>query len=357
MDKTVFLGALWARVWAARRPIATLAITATLVVGAIAFLLPPWYRADAEILPPVEEDTGLGISSLLRGAGVPGIKVPTQVTPADVFMVVLESRHINEEIVQRYDLKRLYKKKLMVDTVKELLSHARFKLTVAGTIQISVEDRDPKRAAAMANTYVELLDQFNRQSRMSKGRRTRMFIEKRLADNRADLAAAESRLVEYQARHKTVALSSTASSAVQEAARLVARRMALEVRLGVIQSYSRGSEEELQISQEIAQIDRQMSALPETGLELARLVRDVKVQEQVFDLLTAQYEEARITEARDVMTVDLLDVPTPPERKSRPQRGVMIASAFLLSVAIGMGLAILKREEPAKLAMRMVASE
>jgi len=147
-----------------------------------------------------------------------------------------------------------------------------------------------------------------------------------------------------------VVLTPQMSSAVDEAAKLSARRMALEVRLGVLRGYSKGSDEEVQIRQELTELDRQMMSLPLTGLELARLVRDVKALEQVFGILTAQYEDARITEARDVMTIEVLDDAVPPERKARPRRLVMIGSAFLLSLALGTGLALLSEERQTKAA-------
>lgn len=357
MDRYVALAPLWDRVWARRRAIFILVASATIVVGIIAFVLPPWYQAKAELLPPSEEETGIGMASLLRGIAVPGVRIPTQVSPADVFMIVLQSRRVNEQMVNRFDLKKLYRKKHMIDAIKELGRHVRLKLTQAGSIQIAVEDRDRQRAAAMANAYVEFLDKFNRQVRMTKGRRTRLFIEGRLAETKQELAAAEQRLADYQARHKTVALAPGMSSAIEDAARLYVRRSALQVRLGVVRSYSEGSEEEVQVRQELDQLDRQMRALPETGLELERLMRDVKVLEQVFVLLTAQYEEARIAEARDVVTVELLDVATPPEKKSRPLRMPMIAAAFLLSLALGTGLAMRGEEEGARPVMRAVAGE
>jgi len=334
-----------------------LVAAATIVTGIIAFLLPPWYRADAELLPPSEEESGFGLGSLLRGIAVPGVRIPTQVTPADVFMVVLQSRRVNEQMVDRFNLKKLYNKKFMEDAIKELQEHARFKLTQAGTIQISVEDRVPQRAADMGNAYVEFLDRFNREVRTTKGRRTRLFIEGRLAEMKVELAAAEQRLAQYQVKNKAVALTPQMSSAVDQGAKLYGRRMALEVRLGVVRGYSQGSEEEIQIRQELAQIDQQMRDLPTTGLELARLVRNVKALEQVFTLLNAQYEDARITEARDVVTVEVLDAAKPPERKARPKRGIMIGAAFLLSLALGAGLAILKEEEQTRPLMRAVSAE
>ncbi len=357
MDKTLALAPLWDRVWTRRRPILTLVLVATVVVGVIAFILPPIYRADTELLPPTEDETGLGLASLLRGVGLPGVKIPTPVSAGDVFMAILQSRRVNEQMVERFGLRKLYKKKFTEDAVKELRSHVRFKQTEGGTIQISVEDKGRQRAADMANAYVEFLDQFNREVRMTKGRRTRLFIEDRLKETKQELAAAEQRLAEYQVRNKAIALSPQMSSAVDQAARLYGRRMALQVKLGVVRSYSQGSEEEIQTRQELAQLDQQMRELPETGLELARLVRDVKALEQVFAILTAQFEDARITEARDVVTVEILDVATPPERKAAPRRGLIIASTFLLSLTLGAGYAVFQEQDEPRPMVRAVGSE
>lgn len=353
MDQTVELAPLWNRIAARRRPILGLVLGVTLLTAAVAFLLPVYFRAEASLLPPNEEEAGFGLSSLLRGIGVAGVKVPTQATPADVFLVILESRRVAEEMVQRFDLKTRYRKRLMADAVRQLRQNTRFELSDAGTITIAVEDRDPKRAADMANAYVELLDRFNRELRMTKGRRTREFIEQRLTETRQELVTAEERLTRYQSRNKAVVLTPQMSSATEAAARLYAQRTALQVRLGVVRSYSRvETDEQRQLEQQLAELDRQLRALPGTGLELARLVRDVKALEQVFVLLTAQYEEARITEARDVATVEVLDVASPPERKSRPRRGVMIAVALVLSAAAGITWALLdRREAPGGLAL------
>ena len=356
-DRVVTLSVLWDRVWARRRGITILVAAATIAVGTIAFLLPPWYRATAELLPPSEEESGIGLATLLRGVAVPGIKIPTQVTPADVFMVVLQSRRIGEQMVNRFDLKRRYDQKLMIDAIEDLHDHTRFNLTAAGTIQVSVEDRDRKVAADMTNAFMEYLDQFNREVRMTKGRRARLFIEERLSDTKDELATAERRLADYQSRNKTVALSSHVSSAVEQAASIYARRTMLQVRLGVIRGYSLGSDEEIQIRQELAQLEQKMRELPATGLELTRLVRDVRALEEVLALLTAQYEDARINEARNVMTIDILDVAVPPERKSRPKRLTMMAGAFLLSLALGAGLAAIRGGPSSRPFVRMAAAD
>jgi tyrosine-protein kinase Etk/Wzc len=243
MDKTFEFSVLWARMWARRRRIGAMVTAATVLAVVVALLLPPWYRAQASLLPPSEEQSGFGLVGLIRGLAVPGVKIPTEATPADVFLAILESRTVSQQIVERFDLQRRYGRRLMDDAILELRRHAKFKLTEAGTLELAVEDHDRKRAAEMANAYVELLDRFNREVRMTRGRRTRIFLEQRLAQASAELVSAERILTDYQAKHKTVAISPELSSAVESAARLAAQRMALEVRLGVIRSYTRGSSE------------------------------------------------------------------------------------------------------------------
>jgi tyrosine-protein kinase Etk/Wzc len=346
LEQTIELGLLWGRIWSRRRTVAALVVGATILTGIVAFLLPSWYRSDAALLPPSEEESGIGLSSLLRGIGVAGVKVPTQATPADMFVAILESRGLNEEIVRRFGLQRRYRTRFLVDAVKELRRHARFAVTDAGTIQISVEDRDPKQAAAITNAYVDLLDRFNRDVRMTRGRRTRTFVEGRLNDTRDELARAEQRLASHQSIHKSAVLSREMTTAMDAAARLYAERTALQVRLGVARTYTRGQSDEItQVSMRLASLDQQLAVLPTSGLDLARLYRDVRTSEQVFVVLTAQYEQSRIEEVRDTPTIDVLDRATPPERASRPRRSLMVVAAFLLSLGVGVGYAMLQPAE------------
>jgi len=341
MERELEVSNIWSKVWVHRRPVFLMTLAGTAIALIVAFLLPPWFKATGSLLPPSEEDTSFSVTRLLRGVAVPGVSLPTQASPADVFKAVLESRRVNAEIVERFDLKKRYKKKYTDEAIKELGKHASFKLNESGTLSLSVEDKDPRRAAEMLNTYIELLDEFNREVRMTKGKRTREFVENRLEETKQDLMAAENKLTQYQMKNKTIALSPEMSSAIETAAKIYAQRVALQVRLGVVRSYSRGeTDEERRIMDQLAQLDRQLGELPETGLELARMVREVKTQEQVYILLTAQYEEARIDEARDVVTVDVLDYGVPPERKSRPKRSVIGLIGMLVSLAVGIGYAL-----------------
>src|SRR5262249_2337710 len=223
-ERTFELAAIWERLQRRWPWIAGAAGAATALALLAALLLPPWYRASASLLPPNEEDSGVGISSLLKGIGVPGVKVPKQSEPADVFVAILKSSRVNEEIVRRFDLRARYHRKLTVDALRELAHHTRFNVDDAGIIEIQVEDHDPRRAADMANAYVAVLDRFNRDVRMTKGRRTREFVGQRLADTETQLHQAEEAYAAYQATHKTPPLSPRAAGALSSVARIYAQR-------------------------------------------------------------------------------------------------------------------------------------
>jgi uncharacterized protein involved in exopolysaccharide biosynthesis len=304
----------------------------TLLTAIAAFVWPPTYRGEAVLLPPTEEDTGFSVSTMIRGLNVPGIRIPSRTGPEDVTMAILRSRRIASTLVRRFDLMKVYKARREDLAIRKLQRRSSFKLGETGTVIVRVEDRDPKRAADLANAYAEELDRFNREIRMTKGRRTRLFVEQRLKETQVELAHAEDALRQYGEQHHTVALPADQLSAVESAARLFASQATLQVQLGVARQYASDTSEEVRRLQlQLDEVNRLIAALPDVGLELARLTRTVKIQEQVFALLSAQYEEARITEARDVTTVEVLDPADPPERRIWPRRGLLTALGFVIS--------------------------
>ena len=314
----------------------------TLIALAVSLLLPKWYEGSAVLLPPTEDElTSSAIGQFLpRGFG--GIRIPGAPTLADLFVAVLKSRTVADRIVERFDLIARYKQRDREKAAKELNSHVSFSVGNEGTIAIVVEDRDPKVAAAMANAYVEELDRFNRETRSTSAKRTRAFIEERLNIAKRDLAAAEDRLRDYQQGKRLAAISPSDRGDAEVGARLMAQKIALEVRLQVLrQSLSEDSEEMRRARQELAAIERQVGGLPRAGVEIARLWRDVKIQEQVFELLTAQLEEARIRETRDTPTVQLLDRAQPPLHKSRPKRALIVVCGFLIGLMGSTAIALL----------------
>jgi uncharacterized protein involved in exopolysaccharide biosynthesis len=325
---------LAALIWRHRLRIAATCLAAALLALGAAMVLPRWYRATAVILPPEETDLlrnmALGQRALTK---FPSFGILSEYfTPADVYQAILNSRTVKEEVVHEHDLQRVYRQRSLEKTVRELTNLTKVRLNPQGTIQISVEDRDPKRASAIANSFVAALDRFNVEKRNTQARRTRQFLEGRLRDTDSLLRTTEGTLRRYQERHHTVAPASFTAGDVQAASDLMARKVALEVRLGVLRSYLREDNDQIiQSRSELEQLKRRIATLPALQTDIARLTRDSKVAEQLYLLLTAELEQARIREQQDTPTVQVLDTATPPERHARPRRLILMAAAVMLA--------------------------
>lgn len=304
-------------------------VVAALVV---ALLLPNWYLASTSILPPSSDsDLQASFSSLLRGADLARSALPRTTTPEDVYSAVLGSRTIARAAVRRFGLQQAYGAKTEGEALRRFRRHASVGTTPQGILVLNVEDRSPRRAADVANFMVAQLDSFNRELRMSSGHSARVFVERRLADTREELARVEDSL---KALGVSRAVPVTGGAEAGEAgAGLMAQRIAAEVRLEtLLQSQAEGSEDVRRVRAELAALDRELRGLPREGTAVARLLREVKIQEQVYALLNAQYEEARVREHKDTPTVQVLDRADVPDQKERPHRGLLVMGAALFGL-------------------------
>jgi len=335
-----------------KRLLLTLILGTAITSAVVSFFLPKWYTANAVILPPQEAAIGGALGSLLQGITLPGVGNVSPVGgDSQLFLTILDSRTLRSRLIEDFDLIRIYKVRNMDEALRSHRSLAHASLTDQGAVQVSVEDRDPKRAADQVNAWVAHLDEYNKTSRMSSARKTRIFVENRLQETSLKLVTAEQKLADYQREHKSVAMSADITSAVEAGAGLIARRLALLVQLNRYEDLYRGDTPQVvQTRAELAALDRQIDALPPMAMDFARLVRDLKVEEQVFAILTAQYEEARIREVKDTPTIEILDPAFPPQRRSRPIRWLFVASltgaALVVSVGTVFGIEFMRRIGP-----------
>lgn len=337
---TVDLAKLARLVWTHRVRVAATTVAAGLLTLGLAFLMPRWYRSTAVILPPEDSDVLTNMTLAQRAlTKFPAMgTLPDFSTPADIFKAILQSRTVQEEVVRTHDLRQVYHLKSQEQTLKGLKANTSVKLNSDGTISISVDDRDPVRAAAMANTYLVALDRFNVEKRNTQAHRTHLFLERRVAEVNSALNWDEAVLRKYQEEHFTVSPPTVASGDVQVAADLLARKIMLEVRLGMLRSYLREDNEQVvQTRLELEQLKDRIATIPALQDELGRLIRSVKIQEQLYMLLTSELEQARIRETMDTPTVQVLDEPVPAEHQVRPRRGLLALAgavlAFFASVA------------------------
>ena len=308
----------------------------------LTLLIPSTYRATAVILPPDDDDLSAALSPMRRnlgGLGPLGRLGGQYFTQADIALAILRSRTMAEAIVRKFDLRKVYGQKHEEFAVRALRQSTAIRLATDGTISVAVEDRDPVRAAAIANHFLDELDRYNREFRSFRGRRTRLFLERRVIQADSALRQAEVALTAYQRRRGSVVVSPDTRGAMDAAANLLAQKLAAEVELELARGYtSERSEEVRRLQARVNQLRRQVGELPATQLGGASLVRDVSVQQQVYSLLTAQLEEARIQEAMDTPTIQVLDRAHPPQVRAWPRRSWFALFGLALGLFVGVVL-------------------
>lgn len=329
-----------------------------LIVAVISFLLPSWYRATITVLPPERETLSLGLTSSLAGA-ISGLgtsyALPFMATPSDVIAAILKSRTVAEAVLEKENLMKAYETKSREAALRELSSRVSVSVSSEGIVSLSYEDKDKIRTANVANRFVEEMDRVNRETSTSQAKNARMFIEERLTKTQGDLSKAEEGLRSFQEENKTILLDSQMKTAIEKAADLKAEMVSAEIELNVLSKTMSSSHPQIQsLRSKINEIKRQLETLelgnqkkeskdktvldvpftevPSLSLKLARLVREVKIQEKVFELLTQQYEQYKIEETKNTPTIQVLDKAIPPEKRFKPKRALLVGISGILSL-------------------------
>jgi hypothetical protein len=320
-------------VWHWRRFVWNGLLAGALMYGAT-YLMPSWYRSTVVILPPEETEqlsTGLNIQRFLSRMPSLGA-LPNYYTPSDIYRAILASRTVQEAVIRRFDLMTEYHQQSMERVLTAFRSHVRVTLSPDGTISVSVEDRSRERASRVANAMIEELDRYNVERRSQQARRTRIFLEGRVTETDSLVRSSEAALRAFQETHHVVAPVDADMSTVAPMADLMAKKISLEVRLSVLRSYLREESDEVsQVRDELQQLNRNIASMPRVENDLARLLRDARLYQQVYGLLSAQLEDARLREFMDTPTVTVLDSAVPSERRSAPVRRLWAAAAVALS--------------------------
>jgi len=345
-----------------------IALCAVMTMGTlvVSFLLPKIYESTATLLPQLESNNGVGLGALFASGAASsaaqslGISLPgSPATPTDVFTAMLKSRIMADDIIRRFDLMEHYETKTMHDARGSLEGATRIVVTKEKVIKVAVEDRDPQLASDIANFYVSNLDRLNQTLSVSKARENRKFIEQRVAETQTALVKVEDALKEFQTQNRTVAIEAQSKAMIEATAMIQAQIMAQEVQLQVMGSYLSSNNPEIaRVQSSISELRKQLqimetgksgkerlpgdrlrpaiTSVPTLALEYGRLARDLKVQETLYALLISQYEQAKLTEARDTPTVQVLDPAIPAERKSRPKILLNVLIAGILSLFVGL---------------------
>jgi len=342
-------------------------------IGVVAFALslltaclwPKSYTSSASIMPPGNNSMGAAMFAALAGRGSGGLSGLGSLAGSflginnstAIYVELLRSGTINGEIVDRFGLQKVYHKRYRVDTLKALARHVRIQDDKkSDVITIVVEDHDPQRARDMASAYLEGLNSLLNQTSTSSARQERIFVERRLVQARHDLEQAQLALSEFSSTHGTIDLKEQARAEVASGATLQAqilveesnitsmrqvygddniRLRAAEARAAALRTQLKritGSSAPLADGSTDAADDTvapPLRQLPRLAVPFADRYREVQVQEKLFELLTEQFEMARISEAKDVPVLKVIDSPAVAEKKSFPPRALMTLGLWL----------------------------
>ena len=357
--------------WANRRFLFRLAVYALLASTVAAFLIPSRYESTTRLMPPDNQSasglaTALAAMSSGTGGALGGIAGDvlglTAKNTSELFVGVLQSRTVQDKLIQQFELQKLYHDRRMADARKDLADHTSISIDrKSQIITIGVTDRDPKRAAAMGQAYVEELNRLVADLSTSSARRERMFLEERLQAVNKDLESAEKEFSQFSSKNTAIDIKEQGKAMVEAAATLQGEFIAAQSELqGLKQIYTNNNVRVRSVQARIEELKSQLDKiggkaedgsvasggesdslypsirkLPLLGVTYADLYRRTKVQEAVFETLTKEYELAKVQEAKEIPTVKVLDVANIPDKQSFPPRSLIIFLSTLLAVGMG----------------------
>lgn len=346
------------------RTILIFTLASFMVTVALAYLIPPRYTSKASFIPPTTNSSSTAsalmgqlaqLSGLGAGSLIGGIK-----SPGDLYVGILKSQSVRSELVKRFDLKNVYRVKKESEAEKRLASNSNFDIgTKDSIVTISVTDKSPARAQNMTNAYLDVLRETNGRLALSEASQRRLFFEQQLAKEKDDLADAEVELKKTQEKSGLIAPAGQTASEIQIIAETRAQIAARRVELSALrQSATEQNPQLIRLQSEIADLEGQLSRLqsgsdksgegaiptskfPALALDYVRKLREVKYHEVLFEILSRQYEAARIDEAREAPLLQVLDIASYPDTKSFPPRMLMMLGGLILGCLAGSGWVLL----------------
>jgi tyrosine-protein kinase Etk/Wzc len=334
---------------------------ATLVAGGIAGLvllfIPNYYTAVSTIVLPNSKGsfTNALIGQLGPIAALSGDLGSKDST--DKYISLLKSNSISDALIEEHKLKNVYKKATIQELRDQLADHTRFQVLKGGLISISVTDGDPKRAATLANGYVDQLYNLNSRLAVDEATQRREFYQKQVEEAKQQLSTDEQRLKESQERTGLIQPDAQAKGVIETIAGVRAEIARNEIEIRTMETSATDANPDLvRLRAQQAGLRAELKKLgepdavtglvgtrnlPSAGLEYARRIRDVKVDETIVAALMREFEEARIDEARSAPLVQMVDRAESPDRKAGPNRVAIILASMLSALICSVAYVLL----------------
>lgn len=357
--------------WDHRRFVAGVVFRGTLFALIVALLIPASYESGTQLMPPDQHSGALGMLAAMTdfssgsgsggggggGGGALGMvgDMLGMKTTGALYISMLKSETIQDDLINRFDLRKVYSIKTYKSARKKLTSRTDISEDKkSGVLSITVTDRDRQRAADLARAYVDELNHMVVDLDTSSAHRERVFLEDRLKVVKKDLDTSSKAFSEFASKNTAIDIKEQGKSMVQAAAVLQGQLTAAQSELrGLEQIYTASNVRVRALQARVVELQRQLEKLggsaaddssgptsdqmypsirqlPVLGVPFYNLYREQTINETVFETLTKEYEIARIEEAKQVPTVKVIDVAKPPEKRSGPPRTLItFAGAFL----------------------------
>jgi tyrosine-protein kinase Etk/Wzc len=358
-----------------KRLIAGMTAGAAVISLVIALLIPKIYTGTAVLMPPQEDQSGaVALLGQVIGSGAgSGAGIASALglrNPNDLYVGILKSRTIADQLIERFKLQERYAEDTLVDTRKALEESTTITAGKDGLITIEFEDEDPKQAAAIANAYVEELENLTARLAISDASRRRIFFEKQLANARANLDKADIALKTVQEKTGLIKPDNQAAAIFESVATIRGQIAAKEVELSALGTFSTANNPSfIRAQQELTSLRKQLAGLerdnrigsgdilvptgkvPEAGLQFLQKLRDVRYHETVYELLAKQLELARVEEGKNATIIQFVDRAIEPDKKSKPKRAlIVLISTFIVGFLSVVSALVIEALERAKLA-------
>jgi uncharacterized protein involved in exopolysaccharide biosynthesis len=343
-------------------------VVTTLVV----FLIPNSYTSTTLLMPPDQgSEEGMAMLAALSGkAGGALSQLGGELlglrTTGDLFIGILQSRTVEDDVITKFDLRKVYGDKDWEDARKDLVKRTSVSQDrKSEIINISITDRNRQRAAAIANEYVAELNRTVTNLNTSSAHRERIFLETRLGQVEQNLESAEKQFSRFASKNTAIDIQEQGKAMIEAGANLEGQLIAAQTELeGLRQVFTDNNVRVRETEARVEEIRRELQKiggnsavgntndnandaagnllyppirqLPVLGVTYADLYRQMKVQEAVFEALTQQYELAKVEEVKETPSVKVLDPADIPEKKSFPPRLLIIFLGVLVSAALGM---------------------
>ena len=325
----------------------------------ISMLLPQRFTATVTLLPPPQNSSvGAALTSQLSSMGSVAAMAGGSFglrNANEMYVAMLKSRVVEDAMVQHLGLIQEYGKRYPSDARRAFEKHADVNGSGKdGLIHIAIEDRDPRRAADLANGYIEEFRNLSQHLAITEASQRRLLFEQELVQAKNNLANAEEALKQTEQTTGVIQLDSQARALIESGAALRAQITAREVQIQGMQTYATGENAQLvQAQLELDTLRAQLAKLggsassasdelivpkgrvPGAGLEYVRKMRDVKYNETIFEILARQFELAKLDEAKQGALIQVVDPAIPPDKRSFPKRGLIVIGATILGFLIG----------------------